>query len=67
MFFVVIINIMIKITKTLAIGFFSSLLMTPGLTADLSPARQAEVDEMVGNLLQWIQGFYQQKNRKGSI
>ncbi|XP_072948065.1 uncharacterized protein [Epargyreus clarus] len=31
---------------------------------DLQPGQQAEVDEMVGNLLQWIQGLYQQKNRK---
>lgn len=26
-----------------------------------------ESDEMVSNLLQWIQGFYQQKNRKGLL
>ncbi|XP_068625026.1 uncharacterized protein [Battus philenor] len=32
--------------------------------ADLQPGQQAEVDAMVNNLLQWIQGFYQQKNRK---
>ncbi|XP_049879948.1 uncharacterized protein LOC126376533 isoform X2 [Pectinophora gossypiella] len=31
---------------------------------DLQPQQQAEVDEMVSNLLQWIQGLYQQKNRK---
>ncbi|KAJ8709997.1 hypothetical protein PYW07_009363 [Mythimna separata] len=33
-------------------------------TADLQPEKQAEVDDMVNNLLQWIQGLYQQKNRK---
>ncbi|XP_059055631.1 uncharacterized protein LOC131849558 isoform X2 [Achroia grisella] len=31
---------------------------------DLQSARQADADEMVSNLLQWIQGLYQQKNRK---
>uniref|UniRef100_A0A2A4JUF2 ZP domain-containing protein n=1 Tax=Heliothis virescens TaxID=7102 RepID=A0A2A4JUF2_HELVI len=33
-------------------------------TADLQPDKQMEVDDMVNNLLQWIQGLYQQKNRK---
>ncbi|CAB3246617.1 unnamed protein product [Arctia plantaginis] len=30
----------------------------------LHPDKQAEVDEMVSNLLHWIQGLYQQKSRK---
>ncbi|XP_022835049.1 uncharacterized protein LOC111362587 isoform X1 [Spodoptera litura] len=33
-------------------------------TADLQADKQMEVDDMVNNLLQWIQGLYQQKNRK---
>ncbi|KPJ21327.1 DNA-directed RNA polymerase II subunit RPB1 [Papilio machaon] len=32
--------------------------------AELQPGQQAEVDAMVNNLLHWIQGFYQQRNRK---
>ncbi|XP_026750689.2 uncharacterized protein LOC113511271 isoform X2 [Galleria mellonella] len=31
---------------------------------DLQSSQQADADEMVSNLLQWIQGLYQQKNRK---
>ncbi|XP_026318293.1 myosin tail region-interacting protein MTI1-like isoform X2 [Hyposmocoma kahamanoa] len=31
---------------------------------DLNPGQQAEVDEMVHNLLHWIQNLYQQKTRK---
>ncbi|CAG5054935.1 unnamed protein product [Parnassius apollo] len=32
--------------------------------ADTQPAQQADADAMVNNLLHWIQGLYQQKNRK---
>lgn len=44
-----------------------TFLMKIWFPADLQPAQQAEVDEMVNNLLHWIQGIYQQKNRKGSL
>ncbi|XP_032524132.2 uncharacterized protein LOC116775352 isoform X2 [Danaus plexippus] len=36
---------------------------TPSRFPDLQPG-QPDTDEMVTNLLQWIQGFYQQKNRR---
>ncbi|KAJ2940905.1 hypothetical protein O0L34_g10166 [Tuta absoluta] len=32
--------------------------------AELQPQQQKEVDDMVSNLLQWIQGLYSDKNRK---
>ncbi|KAG6449635.1 hypothetical protein O3G_MSEX006148 [Manduca sexta] len=32
--------------------------------ANLQSHQQADVDEMVGNLLHWIQGLYQQRSRK---
>lgn len=41
--------------------------MTPwSFPAEASSAQQqADADEMVANLLRWIQGVYQQRNRKG--
>ncbi|CAH0717987.1 unnamed protein product, partial [Brenthis ino] len=42
----------------------ASAIDTPSRFPDLQPGQQADTDEMVQNLLQWIQGLYQQKNRK---
>ncbi|CAH2252075.1 jg13874 [Pararge aegeria aegeria] len=42
----------------------SSAIETSSRFTDLQPGQRAEADEMVNNLLQWIQGLYQQNNRK---